>query len=146
VEDETFASDTNDFSLLNATLHRLVERAGRGLRGRGQVAGQLSVRLRHSDFREAKGVVRLPRETDLDQELFEASRPLLERLLGRRVRVRWLALSLAKLASAPAQIPLFPSGPTSKAASLLSALDCIRAKYGESAVHRGAPTTAGPGV
>ena len=139
-EEESFAPDTNDFSFLVDALHRLVERGGRHLRESGKAAGKLTVRLCHSDLRETKAVAKLRQETDADPVLFATARPLLAKLLARRVRVRWLALFVEKLTTASAQIPLFPSGPTSKSASLLSALDDVRARYGERAVRRGVAT------
>jgi hypothetical protein len=80
-------------------------------------------------------------ETDLDPLLFDAARPHLDKLLERRIRVRWLALTLESLAEAPAQLSLFASNESPKAASLLSALDRIRTKYGETAVLRGVRTS-----
>jgi DNA polymerase-4 len=135
-EEKQFASDTNDYPLLLNALYRLVERAGRRLRTAGQVTAKLSIRLRYADYREAKGSVGMS-ETDLDPVLFGAARPLFEKIVERRIRVRWLALMLENLAEAPAQLSLFGSGEPSKAASLVSALDRIRTKYGENAVLRG---------
>ncbi len=135
-EIENLASDSNDSPFLLALVYRLVERGGRRLRAAGQVAGKISLRVRHADHREAAAAVRLPRETDLDPVLFTALRPAFEKLMERRVRVRWLSLSLQDLAGAPAQLSLFPSASSSspRTASLLTALDSLRTKYGEKAV------------
>jgi DNA polymerase-4 len=136
-DEKQFASDTNDYPSLLDALYRLVERAGRRLRASGQVTGKLSIQLRHADHREAKASVRTSQETDLDPVLFDTVRPLFDKLLERRIRVRWLALTLENLAEAPAQLSLFPPAAPPKAETLLSALDRIRFKYGERAVVRG---------
>lgn len=142
-EEENLATDTNDYSILLDVLYRLMERAGRRLRAMRKVGGGLGLRLRYADGCERKGLFRLERETDLDPLLFDGARNLLARLLDRRVRVRNLAVSVEKLAEAPAQIPLFAvegENDTSKAAALLAALDRIRSRHGEGAVLRGVPT------
>jgi DNA polymerase-4 len=136
-EEEQFPSDTNDYPELVDALYRLVERGGRRLRRSGRVTGKLSLHLRYADYREARGSVRLSTEADLDPVLFDAARPLFDKLLERRIRIRHLALVLENLADAPAQLSLFPSDAPTKAASLVSALDCIRMKYGDSAVVKG---------
>lgn len=133
-EKEGLASDSNDFPFLLATVRRLVERAGKRLRGMEQVAGKLSLRLRYADYRETRGAVQLPEETDLDTILFESARELFEKLLDRRVRVRWLELTLGSLAEASTQLSLFQAGPPSRASRLVGALDRIRDRYGEGAV------------
>ncbi len=138
-EEENFATDTNDYSLLLGVVYRLVERAGRRLREMRKVGGMLGLRLRYADAREAKRSFRLQYETNLDPLLFDAARNLFEKLLERRVRVRNLALSIEKLAEAPAQIPLFTVDDTPKAAALLVALDRIRSRHGQGAVLRGVP-------
>jgi DNA polymerase-4 len=136
-EEEELASDTNDYPSILGALHRLVERAGRRLRASGQAAGKLSIHLRFSDRREAKASVRPSIGTDLDPLLFDAACLLVDRLLERRIRVRWLALILENLADAPAQLSLFSDREPPRARALLSALDDIRRKYGERAVLRG---------
>jgi DNA polymerase-4 len=136
-EEEALASDTNDYPLLVHVLHRLVERGGRRLRRSGRVTGRLSLHLRYADSREVRGAVRLPTEADLDPLLFDAVRPLFDRLLQRRIRLRSLALVFDHLSDAPRQLTLFDSGHRPKETSLVSALDRIREKYGEGAVVKG---------
>jgi hypothetical protein len=70
--------------------------------------------------------------------LFDAVRPLFDKLLQRRIRLRHLVLLLENLADVSTQLSLFASDGPPKEASLVSALDRIRAKYGEGAVVRGA--------
>jgi DNA polymerase-4 len=70
--------------------------------------------------------------------LFDAVRPLFEKLFQRRIRLRYLALVFDHLADASKQLSLFDSDGPSEEASLVAALDRIRVKYGESAVVRGA--------
>jgi DNA polymerase-4 len=139
-EEESFATDTNDYSLLLSVVYRLVERAGRRLREMRKVGGRLGLRLRYADGREAKRFFRLPYETNLDSMLFDAARDLFGKLLERRVRVRTLGLSIEKLAEAPAQIPLFAVDDTPKVTALLTALDRIRCRYGQGAILRGVPS------
>jgi DNA polymerase-4 len=137
-EEEALASDTNDYPLLLHVLHRLVERGGRRLRLSGRATRRLSLHLRYADSREDRGAVRLSTETDLDPVLFDAVRPLFDKLLQRRVRLRHLVLLFENLADVSTQLSLFASDGPPKEASLVSALDRIRAKYGEEAVVRGA--------
>jgi DNA polymerase-4 len=137
--EETLASDSNERSLLLSVLYRLIERAGRRLRSMGKAATRITVRLRHADGREARRSVPLNRETDLDDVMFEKARLVLEKLLERRVRIRWLALVADDLAEAPRQLELFTAGEAPQARSLLSALDRLRTRHGEDVVLRGLP-------
>ncbi len=136
VEKESLSSDSNDFPFLLAVVRRLVERAGRRLRVEGQVAGKLSLRVRYADYRETRGTVLLPAETDQDSVVFESARGLFGKLLDRRVRVRCLELGVENLTSSSTQLPLFPAEAPSKTRRLGRALDRIRGRYGENAVVR----------
>jgi DNA polymerase-4 len=134
VEKEDLSSDSNDFPFLLLVIRRLVERTGRRLRAKGQVAGKLSLRLRYADYRESRGTVSLPAETDQDSVVLESTRGLFGKLLDRRVRVRSLELVVEDLTSASTQLPLFSAEAPSKASRLVRALDRIRDRYGEGAV------------
>lgn len=149
VEERTPAlpEDTNDDAVLLAALYGLVERGARRLRRMGTLAGEATLSARYSDGVGAARRLRLHPPLDGDLSLFRRVRPLFEEVVARRGRVRSMTLRLARLGAEPAQLPLFPehherdeagpAGAPEHEASLMRALDRLRARHGEGAVFSG---------
>ncbi|KAF0245823.1 MAG: hypothetical protein FD180_1297, partial [Planctomycetota bacterium] len=73
--------------------------------------------------------------SDLDPDLIPPVLDLLALALQRRVRVRTIAVSFARLGAADVQPGLFGEAPDSKKKhALVAAVDRVRAKFGASAV------------
>ncbi len=129
-EEAVLAEDSNDWDRLNAELRGLCERAGERLRRQKQRAGQIEVRVRHSDYREAAGKAKLVPPLQSTAGLSARAGRLLERALARRIRVRSLHLRLTGLSSGPAQLDLFADPAAERRARLESALDTLRRRFG----------------
>jgi len=140
-EDETLADDTNDDAALLGCLFALVERCGARMRKQGRAAGQARLAARYTDGVSVGRAVTLAPPAVSDAALWGALRPLFERVVARRGRVRYLLVRLEKLsvpAAAQAQMSLFDAETeTERDAGLTRALDRIRGRFGETSVDYG---------
>ena len=136
VETEELEQDSNDYFLLRAHLYALLAAGTRRLRAQRLRAGRLSIEIRYSDHKEASAQQRFE-PTDGEIELTPVLRAVLDRALGRRLRVRRLTLRLCDLGAAPRQLSLFDAPTDPKIAAVTAAMDTIRDRYGERAVRFG---------
>jgi DNA polymerase-4 len=137
--DREFGTDTNDPSVLEGALYRLVETHGRDLRRRRRAARRVAVLLDYTDgMRCARQSAVRPASAN-DQSLFAAAKRALRTAWIRRVRVRHLRLICDRLVYPPAQRELFASEETAgeKRSDLISAVDSIRERFGKEAVRFG---------
>ena len=77
--EHTFGEDTAELSQMEATLSHLCELVGRRLREHGLHARTIQLKLRYSDFSTITRAHSVPRGTQLDTELYEEIRELLDR-------------------------------------------------------------------
>jgi DNA polymerase IV len=135
-EEETLAEDSNDDRVILGVLYLLVERAARRLRQIQRLAGAVRLEITYADHVSVSRQARLAQPGDLDGPLFDAARHLLESAWTRRTRLRYLGLSLKDLVEAPRQLRLFAEDQGQERA-LVSALDQLRRRFGETAVRHG---------
>jgi DNA polymerase-4 len=136
VAEHTFEGDTNDREALERVLYRLVEQAGRKLRDRRLAARRIGVRMDYSDgVRRIRSAGVRPASAN-DITLFEQARTVFRSAWQRRVRIRYLRLICDRLTFPPAQPSLFMEERQAeeKRVALVSALDAVRDRFGESAV------------
>ncbi|MCC6740143.1 MAG: hypothetical protein IT452_13940 [Planctomycetia bacterium] len=134
-EDSSLADDTNDAERLADEASRLAQAAARRLRSEGFRARRAAVTLTHSDGVRATRQKLLPAPSDLDPDLLPPVLDLLALALQRRVRVRTLSVSFARLGPADVQPGLFGEAPESKTKqALVAAVDRVRAKWGAGAL------------
>jgi len=136
VEPLELAEDCNDFDRLRRFTFGLLARATRRLRQQELHARRLAVEVRYSDYRESSARVQIP-PAQTDEELLASAAAALEKALLRRVRVRKLTLRLGGLAPACGQLELFAPPADPKREALGRALDALRDRFGENAVHFG---------
>jgi DNA polymerase-4 len=108
-EEETLAEDSNDDAVLLGVLYLMVERAARRLRKMRHLARMVKLEVTYADHVSASRELRLS---------------------------LYLSLSLKDLVQGPRQLQLFPRN-DGRERALVSALDSIRARYGEDAVRYG---------
>lgn len=145
IEEKTadLPEDTNDDEVLLAALYGLVERGCRRLRRMKARAGEAILSVRYSDGVTASRRAGLRPPLDGDLSLFRRLQPVFDETISRRGRVRALTLRLLRLDAGPAQLPLFPvrelrgNGGGEREPLLMTALDRVRARYGERAVITG---------
>ncbi len=139
-EDETLPDDTNDDAVLLGCLFGMLERAGARLRRLGRLAGEVRFAARYSDGMAVSRVAPIAPPSWHDAALWDHVRPLFDRVVERRGRVRYMMLRFTKLGEPAAQMSLFvdPHDPreagAGRGSDLTAALDRIRGRFGTGAV------------
>ena len=131
--EHTFGTDTAEREQLEATLARLSEMVGRRLREHGLHARTVQLKLRYADFSTITRAHTLVRVTQVDTEIFEQVRGLLEKNWDGRA-VRLLGVHTSSFLPAEGQIGLLEGDRHRRWMQVLTAADRLREKYGESAV------------
>src|SRR4051812_34622675 len=125
--ERTFAETTSETA--SEVLSGLVERVGSRARQRGVLAGQLTLKLRYTDFDTiTRGRTIAP--TSIDVELHRIVLDLYREARERPLGIRLLGIQLAKLRLDAVQLPLFDAGERRGVA-----VDKVRDRYGFHAVH-----------
>jgi DNA polymerase-4 len=132
--EHTFNNDTADFNQLQSTLMRLSEMVGRRLREAGVYARTIQLKLRYKDFTTITRAHTLTAATQLDNDIFDQVRLLLEKNWRPGADVRLLGVHASSLESEGPQIDLLDDGRQQRWKRALSAADRLRDKYGEASV------------
>jgi len=112
-----------------AVLSGLCERVGSRVRRRGVVAGQVTLKLRYTDF-DTITRARTIEPTSVDFELHRVVLELYREARTRSLPIRLLGVALAKLRLDSVQLALFDDGERRGVA-----VDRVREKFGYDAVH-----------
>ena len=123
----TFAADTSDPKLLQATLFDLADRVVAELRGEGYLARTVVLKLRYESFHTITRRATLPRPMRSTRPVYETALALLGGLDLEGRKVRLLGVSVSNLSSQALQLTL--EDPWREVA-LDEAIDRARAKYG----------------
>jgi DNA polymerase IV len=125
--ERTFVESTADTA--SEVISALCERVGSRARHRGVLAGQVTLKLRYTDFETlTRGKTIAP--TNVDFELHRVVTELYREARTRDLKIRLLGVALAKLRLDSVQLPLFDAGGRRGIA-----VDRVREKYGYDAVH-----------
>ena len=125
--ERTFVEATPDTA--HEVLSGLCEKVGSRVRQRGVLAGQLTLKLRYTDFHTiSRGRTFSP--TSVDVELHRVALELYREARTRDLPIRLLGIAVAKLRLDAVQLPLFDDGERRG-----SAVDRIRGRFGYHAVH-----------
>jgi DNA polymerase IV len=139
-EERELPVDTNNRDELLHHIFGLIERGAFRLRTQSRSAGSIELTICYSDNVQVSGVARVDPPSQLDAFLFDAARGLFRRILQRRVRVSYAAISLSDFTPARRQMALFPkSDLVLKEESLTHALDDLRTRLGTNIIRRGGP-------
>ncbi len=137
--DHEFSEDTNDLSMLESVLYRMIEAVGRKLRRQRLAARRISIILDHSDgLRRSRQFAVKPASAN-DPILFRLARQALFLAWTRRIRIRHICLVCDRLVFPPAQLALFPDCRKAKQKqdNLVTALDRIRDRFGQDMIRVG---------
>jgi DNA polymerase-4 len=133
----TFAQDTKDRSLLEATLRYLSERVGSELRQQGKQAKCVTLKLRYADFTTITRQRTLGQADDTDQTIFGIGSKLLKKELSREKRaIRLIGIGVSNLVEAGRQLDMLDSS-AQRLRKLNITIDHIRKKYGFTAIQTG---------
>jgi len=125
--ESTFVESTRETA--SEVLSGLCESVASRARARGVLAGQLTIKLRYTDFVTlTRGRVITP--TNLDVELHRVARELYTEARTRPLAIRLLGVQVAKLQLDAVQLPLFDGG-----IRRAGAVDRARERFGYHAVH-----------
>jgi len=135
-----------DDARLLGCLYRLVERCGRRMRKQGLIPRRAGLLIRHADYVETVGRVKLCRPSVQDDDLYAPLERLFLKQCTRRVRVGFIRAWFYEFSRIDAQMSLFdvPTADKDKKRMLTQALDHIRDRYGETAVSYGRCKAPGP--
>ena len=133
----TFARDTGDVEMVQATLRYLSERVGSELRQKGMLAKCVTLKLRYPDFTTTTRQQTLPQPTDTDQAIFATGLKLLKNELqyGNQA-VRLIGIGVSNLVETGKQSDMLDSN-AQRLEQLNAAIDRIRRKYGFTAIQTG---------
>jgi DNA polymerase-4 len=137
LEEVTLTEDTNDDAILLGMLYTMMERAARRMRFKKVVSSTVWLHLRYTDGVDVTRRLRLAEPMTTDFLLFHYIESLFLKASDRRQRIRYLSLTFTDLFTPPAQMGLFDLSGPSREETLISALDEIRARYGEKAIQLG---------
>ena len=136
----TLKQDTDDRDVVRGALYSLVERAARQLREQGLTARRVTVKLRYADFKTVSRACTLKAPTEQDNVFYEAALAQVERLMGRRLRVRLVGVSLSGLTLGTArQGDLFADQALERRTRLYRGLDQLRDRFGFDIARTGPP-------
>jgi DNA polymerase-4 len=125
--ERTFVESTPDTA--GEVLSGLCEKVASRVRARGVLAGQLTLKLRYTDFVTiSRGTTITP--TSIDVELHRVALELYREARTRDLPIRLLGIAVAKLRLDAIQLPLFDGGERRG-----EAVDRIRDRFGYHAVH-----------
>jgi len=134
--ERTFAESTAETA--REVLSGLCERVASRARHRGVLAGQITLKLRYSDFHTITRGRTIAAPTSVDFELHRVARELYREARVGDLPIRLLGVALAKLHLDAVQLPLFDAGERRSVA-----VDRVRDRFGYHAVHLA--TTLGRG-
>ena len=131
--ERTFPEDSIHLDGMRATLTRLAEQLGFGLRNTGKLCACITVKLRYADFNTVTRQERIP-YTASDHVLIQKALTLFEQLYDRRQRVRLLGIRLSHLVHGGQPISLFEN--TERQVDLYMAVDKIKRRFGSDMLMR----------
>ncbi len=134
--EHTFSVDTADASQLEFTLAHLAEKVARRLREHSLAARTVQLKLRYSDFTTITRARTLLSPTQLDIDLIQESRALLQENWDRSRAIRLIGVHVSGFEQ-DAQPSLLDGARTEKWTQALKAADELRDRFGESAVSLG---------
>ncbi len=130
-KDFTFDQDTQDMTVLKATLLRLVEHLGFKLREINQMCACVSVRIRYANHDTETVQKKIPYCAN-DDLLMEVVFELFKKLYHRRMLIRLIGIKLSHLVHGSHQINLFTDD--LKRIELYHAMDKLKSRYDNPAI------------
>ena len=131
--ERTFAKDTIDVIKLEGIIVAMVENLAYQLRRGDRLTGNITVKIRYSDFNTHTLQAKIP-YTSADHILIPKVKELFKRLYDRRLLVRLVGVRFSHLVGGGYQMNLFEE--SEELTQLYSAMDHIRQRFGDRSVLR----------
>jgi DNA polymerase IV len=138
--ESTFETDTIDIAFINDLLVRMCEKVAYRLRKKQQLTGCVTVKIRYANF-DTHTLQQTVPYTSFDHLLIPVCKELFRRLYTRRMLIRLVGIQFSRLVHGVQQLNMFEETP--ELISLYQAIDRMRRKHGEDALHRGVAMTPG---
>jgi len=141
-EEAALPQDENDDEKLLGLLYGLVEKCSYQLRSRSLLPRKAGLYFRYADQEEVTRHVQVPTPSFWDFDLYAPLEAAFLKACQRRVRVRFMKIWFKDFSAPSAQLSLFAFAPQDekKKAQVISALDRIREKHGETLIQYGRTT------
>ena len=141
-EEAALPQDENDDEKLLGLLYGLVEKCSYQLRSRSLLPRKAGLYFRYADQEEVTRHVQVPKPSFWDFDLYTPLEAAFLKACQRRVRVRFMKIWFKDFSAPSAQLSLFAFAPQDekKKAQVISALDRIREKHGETLIQYGRTT------
>jgi DNA polymerase-4 len=137
-QEQTFSQNIAEPDVLRDVLLAQAEEVGRRLRRSGLRTRTISLKIRFGQFRTITRAITLDAPTDLTPHISTAAFDLFDQWAARSFSpVRLIGVCAKSLDSDPAQPTLFVDPEHARLGTIDRTLDQIRAKFGNTAIHRG---------
>ncbi len=134
--ENTFGKDISNKEELLTHLFDLTESVCYNTRRYGWKGKTIKLKLRYSDFSTITRNVTLSEPTNDDKVVFEAVKSIFLKAYTRKMPVRLLGVGLTQFSeAADKSLSLFPED--DKRTHVLNAVDALRKKFGDDAIHTG---------
>jgi DNA polymerase-4 len=135
--ENTFSKDTSNTEELLRYLYDLTESVCYSTRRYGWKGKTVKLKLRYSDFTTITRNITLTESTNDDKVVFDAVKTIFLKAYTRRSAIRLLGVGLTQFSEAKEEpMSLFPAD--EKRTQVLSAVDKLKKKFGDDAIHTGA--------
>ena len=135
-QEETFVRDVRDDKSLEKTLREQSTEVARQLRKNNLAGTTIKLKIRWPDFTTLTRQVTLSQPTDQDENISKAALDLMRAVRKSGQAVRLIGVGVSGLGPPIRQLSLWDSG-SEKSRRLQEAVDALKAKYGEKAIHHG---------
>ncbi len=135
-QEETFVRDVRDDKSLEKTLREQSTEVARQLRKNNLAGTTIKLKIRWPDFTTLTRQVTLSQPTDQDENISKAALDLMRAVRKSGQAVRLIGVGVSGLGPPIRQLSLWDSG-SEKSRRLQEAVDALKEKYGEKAIHHG---------
>ncbi len=137
-----FAGDTNDRKTLKSVMYILTEKICMVLRRKGRAAEKLKLKIGYTDGVHGFGILGVKPASSNELKLYKAAEKLLDRVVKRRIQVRYIRLVCDKYIFSRdllVQMDLFENTGerAEKQEALIKVMDKIRDRFGYDAIGAG---------
>lgn len=133
----TFAEDETDWTVVEATLRRLFERAVHAMRMKGVEGRCVTLKVRSPDFATHSYSHTMENATSLEPEIWVVVKGLLKKARTQCESVRLVGVQLSRLTTNQHQLLLDESGEVMRWEDAMASVDVIRERFGAGALQSG---------
>jgi DNA polymerase-4 len=135
--EHTFDVDTANLKEIYSTLSYLSEKVSRRLRKHDLKGKTLTLKVRLSDFKTVTRAHSFPQRLNFFEDIYGQSKDLFDAFHRPSMKIRLLGVRMSHFTDPYVQDSLFEGPGTAKKEKVHKAIDRIKDKFGERAIHRG---------